>query len=158
MAWAEWFLRKANMKLVDFVARNAGKMVCRWSWVALAAVLAGCASVPGATPVPTVLPRPAWIDSPGDGVSASAGMHVKGEQAQEELAVARAREEFAKRYGVSISSEQEIMQSVSGGRAVTTSEKGMRESMDGNQVRATVKEKWRDPASGALWVWVVPAR
>jgi len=35
--------------------------------------------------------RPVWIDNPGNGVSASAGMHVRGPVAQEELAILRAR-------------------------------------------------------------------
>jgi hypothetical protein len=52
--------------------------------------------------------RPAWIDNPGNGVSASAGMHVRGRAAQEELAILRAREEFAKRFGVSIRSAQTL--------------------------------------------------
>jgi hypothetical protein len=50
-------------------------------------------------------PRPVWIDNPGNGVSASAGMHVLGRAAQEELAIARARSEFAKRYGVAINAD-----------------------------------------------------
>lgn len=114
----------------------------------------GCALVPRA-PASAESARPAWIERPGDGVSASAGFHARGEFAQEELAIARAREELAKRYGISVSSELVMVQTATANSVSTTADKTSRESMSGNIVRATVKEKWRDPATGALWVWVV---
>ena len=125
--------------------------------VALTA-LAGCAhrgqSAPAAAAAPA---RPAWIDNPGDGVSASAGFHVRGKQAQEELAVTRAREEFAKRYGVTISSEHDTVQTTVNDRASSVSEKSIREEVREREVKAQVREKWLDPDTGALWVWLVPA-
>ena len=63
--------------------------------------------------------RPAWIDNPGNGVSASAGIHVRGKTAQEELAILRAREEFAKRFGVKIEAAQTTTTTVAGGRSST---------------------------------------
>lgn len=123
-------------------------------WLAL--VLAGCASHT-AGPSAGGASRPAWIENPGEGVSASAGYHVRGKQAQEELAIARAREEFAKRYGVTISSDHDIAQTVVNDRTSSVSEKAIREEVRDREVKAQVREKWWDPASGALWVWLVPS-
>lgn len=102
-------------------------------------------------------PRPAWINDPGDGVSASAGFHVRGEQAQEELAITRARDEYAKRYGVLVTSEHLTSQLVMGERATSVSAKEIREEVNQKEVKASVRAKWKDPDNGVLWVWLVPA-
>ncbi len=106
---------------------------------------------------PAVDPRPSWIDNPGEGASASAGMHVRGRAAQEELATQRAREEFAKRYGVSVESEQAFSTSVANNRASTVAEHVAHEQTKQSDVKAVVKAKWRDPDSDVLWVLVVPS-
>jgi hypothetical protein len=102
-------------------------------------------------------PRPGWIENPGSGVSSSAAFHVRGKQAQEELAISRAREEFAKRYGVTISSDHDIAQTTVNDRTNSISEKSIREEVRDREVKAQVKEKWLDPLTGALWVWLVPS-
>lgn len=102
--------------------------------------------------------RPTWINDPGDGVSASAGFHVRGTQAQEELAITRARDEYAKRYGVVISSEHLTSQLVVGDRASSVSAKEIREEVNEKEVKASVRAKWRDPSNGMLWIWLVPAK
>ena len=101
--------------------------------------------------------RPAWIDNPGNGVSASAGMHVRGEAAQEELAIQRARVEYAKRFGVNIQSAQILNTNVVNGRASTVGSQVAREDSQQVDVKALVKAKWRDPDSDVLWVWLVPS-
>ena len=122
------------------------------------AMLAACLLSACATSVKeTGNERPAWIDNPGNGVSASAGMHVRGRAAQEELAILRAREEFAKRFGVSIRSAQTLSTTVSQGRASTTGSQQAQEEMQQADVKAVVKAKWRDPDSDVLWVWLVPS-
>lgn len=100
--------------------------------------------------------RPAWIDDPGNGVSASAGMHVRGEAAQEELAILRAREEFAKRFGVNIQSAQTLSTTVANDRSATVGAEIAHENSQQFNVKAMVKAKWRDPDSDVLWVWLVP--
>lgn len=102
--------------------------------------------------------RPAWINEPGEGVSASAGFHVRGEQAQQELAVSRARDELAKRYGVRVSSEQATSQLVVGGRMSSVAAKDIREEVNQIEVKAAVRAKWKDPDSGVLWVWLMPSK
>jgi hypothetical protein len=101
--------------------------------------------------------RPAWIDNPGNGVSASAGMHVRGRAAQEALAILRAREEFAKRFGVSIRSVQTLSTTVANDRASTVGSQTAREDLQQNDIKAVVKAKWHDPDSDVLWVWLVPS-
>ena len=102
--------------------------------------------------------RPAWINDPGEGVSASAGFHVRGGQAQEELAITRARDEFAKRYGVVVSSEHLTSQLVVGERVSSVSAKDIHEEVNQKEVKATVRAKWKEPDTGVLWIWLVPAK
>ena len=101
--------------------------------------------------------RPAWIDNPGNGVSASAGMHVRGRAAQEALAILRAREEYAKRFGVSIRSVQTLSTTVANDRASTVGSQTAREDLQQADIKAVVKAKWHDPDSDVLWVWLVPS-
>lgn len=103
------------------------------------------------------LARPAWIDNPGNGVSASAGIHIRGKVAQEELAIQRAREEYAKRFGVKIESAQTMTTSVAGGRSSTVGGQVSHEELKQIEVKAEVKAKWRDPDSDVLWIWLVPS-
>ena len=121
-------------------------------------VLSACSTVGPQQTEPAVSARPAWINDPGEGVSAAAGFHVRGTQAQEELAITRARDEFAKRYGVNISSEQATSQIVVGDRMSSISAKDIREEVQQKEVKATVRAKWNDPNTGMLWVWLVPAK
>lgn len=101
--------------------------------------------------------RPAWIDNPGNGVSASAGFHVRGKVAQEEMAILRARQEYAKRFGVTIQAEQSTSTSVANGRANTVGSGVVHEGTNQTDVRGMVKEKWRDVDNDVLWVWLVPS-
>jgi hypothetical protein len=117
--------------------------------------LAACATP--AVEQPNEGGRPAWIDNPGDGVSASAGVHVRGRVAQEELAVTRAREELAKRMGVTISSQSLTEQRVTNERLASTSNKQIQETVSGAEVKAVVKAKWLEPGSQVLWVWLLPS-
>jgi hypothetical protein len=100
--------------------------------------------------------RPDWIDNPGNGVSASAGPHIRGRAAQEELAIMRAREEYAKRFGVNIQSVQTISTTVANDRANTAGSQATHEETSQTGIKAVVKAKWLDPDSDTLWVWLVP--
>jgi len=117
----------------------------------LSVLLTACAST---APVKS---KPAWIENPGNGVSASAGMHVMGRAAQEELAISRARVEYAKRYGVSIDAGQITTTNVSNGHAYTASSSTSNEETRQSDVKAMVKAKWLDEDADVLWVWLVPA-
>lgn len=101
--------------------------------------------------------KPEWIDNPGNGVSASAGMHIRGRVAQEELATLRGRDEFAKRFGVNIQSAQITSTTVANDRSSTVGTQITHEDTNQTAIKAMVKEKWRDPDSDVLWVWIVPS-
>ena len=118
----------------------------------LALFLTACASVS-----PALSDRPGWIDTPGKGVSASAGMHVGGRVAQEELAMLRGRTEFAKRLGVNIQSEQLSSTSVTNDKSSTVGRQLTHEDTKHNDIKVMVKEKWRDPESDVLWILMVPS-
>ena len=120
--------------------------------VQVALFMSGCAGVSQVTSA-----RPDWIDNPGKGVSASAGMHVRGRAAQEELAILRAREEYAKRFGVNIQSVQNFSTTVANDSANTVGSHVAHEDTRQNDIKAMVKAKWRDPDSDVLWVWLVPS-
>lgn len=124
----------------------------------------GCAMLVGvllsacaATVKEVVNDRPVWIDNPGNGVSASAGMHVRGKVAQEELAIQRARVEYAKRFGVNVQSAQMFSTTVANGKANTVGTQIAREDSQQLDVKAVVKAKWRDPENDVVWVWLVPS-
>jgi hypothetical protein len=85
-------------------------------------------------------------------------MHVMGRVAQEELALSRAREELAKRGGVTISGEHEVQQFTQNDRSSTTASKTIREDVKDREVKAVLKGRWLDPVTGAIWVWVVPVK
>lgn len=127
------------------------------AWLA-GAVLCGCTAMQDTQPGADEDARPAWIDNPGDGVSASAAIHVRGRAAQEELAISRAREELAKRQGVKVDSLNNIQQQYASGRLSTVTDKQIQETVTGIEVKSLVKAKWVDPGSGTLWVWVIPER
>lgn len=99
---------------------------------------------------------PSWIDNPGDGAVGSSAMHVKGRYYQEELAIARARERLAARYGVEISSIQTIHEKVVNDHAYVTSDKQMLQEVNNKTVKAQVRAMWHDKARDEIWVWVYP--
>jgi hypothetical protein len=100
--------------------------------------------------------RPAWIDNPGNGVSASAGFHVGGRVAQEELAVLRGRTAYAKGMGVSIQSEQISSMLATNSNFSSVSRQDTREDTKQVDVKVVIKEKWHDRVNDVLWVWLVP--
>jgi hypothetical protein len=120
--------------------------------ILLSIFVSACANIAPATDE-----RPAWIDNPGNGVSASAGMNVRGRAAQEELAIARAREEFARRFGVSVDATHATTTDVSNGQMRVVGHGESVETTNQTDVRAMVKAKWRDEAADVLYVWLVPA-
>ncbi|TNF36005.1 MAG: hypothetical protein EP315_04825 [Gammaproteobacteria bacterium] len=99
---------------------------------------------------------PDWINNPGDGAVGSAGMHVQGRYYQEELAIARARERLAARYGVEISSIQTIKERIVNDHAYVTSDKEVLQQFKNTVVKAQVRETWHDRARDEVWVWMYP--
>lgn len=99
---------------------------------------------------------PSWIDNPGDGAVGSSTTHVKGRYYQEELAIARARERLAARYGVDISSIQTIHEKIVNDNAYVTSDKRVLQEVNNQTVKAQVRAIWHDKVRDEVWVWVYP--
>lgn len=103
-----------------------------------------------------ILARPDWINSPGEGAVGSSVTHVKGRHYQEELAISRARERLAARYGVEISSIQTIREKVANDRAYVTSVKEIQQAIKKQTVKAHIREIWYDASHDEIWVWAYP--
>lgn len=104
----------------------------------------------------TVKSTPGWITSPGSGAVGSSGTHVKGRHYQEELAIARARERLAARYGVEVSSVQTIREKVVNDHAYVTSDKQIMQQINNTEVKAHVREIWLNREKDVVWAWVYP--
>ncbi|MCW8933508.1 MAG: hypothetical protein OQK98_02180 [Gammaproteobacteria bacterium] len=100
--------------------------------------------------------KPEWLTDPGDGAVGSCKTHVKGRHYQEELAVARARERLAARYGVEVSSVQTIKEKIVNDKAYVRSDKEILQTVNKTIVKAHVRETWIDKQYDEVWVWVYP--
>ena len=101
-------------------------------------------------------PVPEWVHDPGDGAVGSAVTHIRGRHHQEELAIARARERLAARYGVDVSSVQTIHEKVVNDKAYVTSNKEIFQQVNKATVKAHVREIWYDKSKDEIWAWVYP--
>ncbi len=100
--------------------------------------------------------KPLWITEPGDGAVGSSKTHVKGRYFQEELAIARARERLAARYGIEVSSVQTTKVKVINDRAYVRSAKEILQIVNKTTLNAHVREIWLDKEYDELWAWVYP--
>lgn len=100
--------------------------------------------------------RPDWIDNPGDGAVGSAPVHVLGTQAQEELAIARARIRLAARLGVVIDSVQKIEETVNNDQSSISSERKTTQEISQAKVRAQTRAIWHDLERDIIYAWVFP--
>lgn len=100
--------------------------------------------------------QPDWINNPGKGTSASAVTHVMGKHQQEELAISRARERMAARYGVNVSSIHQTHEVVTNDKMYVTSDKKIQQIIKNKTVRARVREKWYNKTTDEIWVWLYP--
>jgi len=126
-------------------------IVCKRAWYFLiCGLLVACNSTPAARS------QPDWINDPQDGAVGSAVTHIQGRHAQEELAISRARERLAARYGVELSSVQTIRERVVNDRAYVTSDKLIEQAISKRKVKAHVRAIWYDEAHDVVWAWVYP--
>lgn len=114
-------------------------------------VLPGCQSAP-----PPAEQPPAWIAEPGDGAVGSSGTHVRGRHFQEELAITRARERLAARYGVTLSSVSTITEKVRNDALYVSSDHEIRQAVTDREVKAHVRAVWYDRTTDTVWVWLYP--
>jgi len=104
------------------------------------------------------LVKPDWINNPEQGAVGSSTTHVKGRHYQEDLAISRARERLAARYGVEISSIQSINEKIVNDKAYVTSNKQINQAIKNKEVKAHVRETWYDSQKDEIWVWVYPIK
>ncbi len=102
------------------------------------------------------LSKPSWINNPEQGAVGSSTTHVRGRHYQEELAISRARERLAARYGVEVSSVQTIKERVINNKAYVTSDKAISQTVKNKEVKAHVRKVWHDSQRDELWVWIYP--
>ena len=100
--------------------------------------------------------QPNWIDNPGKGTSASAVTHVMGKHQQEELAITRARERMAARYGVEVSSIHQTHEVVLNDKMYVTSDKKIQQVIKSQTIKTRVREKWHNKVTDEIWVWLYP--
>jgi hypothetical protein len=126
-------------------------------WFSLLALsLGGCIAAKPPQSVDATGGPPAWIENPGEGAVGSSATHVRGRQAQEELAIARANERLAARLGITVSSVHNINETVANDRLAVTSQRTSRQEMSGNRIYTHVKAIWHDRDRDTLYAWVVP--
>ncbi len=101
---------------------------------------------------------PDWIYNPAVdgkiGGVGSAGLHIKGNDAQREMAISRAIDSIARQMGVKV--QNTSVYAVSGSSAGTRSSmNGLSiHTVSGATVNAVIKEMWRDKKTGELFVWM----
>lgn len=100
--------------------------------------------------------KPDWVDNPGNGTSASAVTHILGKHQQEELAITRARERMAARYGVEVSSVHQTHEVVLNDKMYVTSDKKIQQVIKSQTIKTRVREKWHNKTTDEVWIWLYP--
>lgn len=88
----------------------------------------------------------------GVGIS---GVHVRGLQAQRELAIERAINEIAGQMGVEVSNFSKSVTVGHKDQIKTQREIYSFQTVDGQIVQAVLRELWTDPETRDLYVWMV---
>lgn len=100
--------------------------------------------------------QPNWVDNPGKGTSASAVTHIMGKHQQEELAITRARERMAARYGVEVSSIHQTHEVILNEKMYVTSDKKIQQVIKSQTIKTRVREKWHNKVTDEMWIWLYP--
>lgn len=103
--------------------------------------------------------RPAFIHNPSpDGRMGGVGIarvHIRGPQAQRQLAISNAIDELARQKGTQVQSWQATHTSGSQESATTQMETVSIQTTSGETIRAVIRQIWEDPATKELYVWMV---
>lgn len=98
--------------------------------------------------------KPDWIYNHSGGVVGICDTHMKGDAAQEQVAIDRALEKLSKQQGVEVNSVSISTQKESGGH-YGSGHSSTAQIKASNKVKATIKETWRDPKTNRYYVWMV---
>lgn len=103
--------------------------------------------------------KPGWIQNSGVSGKVSGigicGTHVNGPNAQRALAIKRAIDEIALQLGVKVNNVALIGTKASAAGASTTVESYSFQTVDGNVVKAVIRETWSDPQTDEIYIWMV---
>jgi hypothetical protein len=103
--------------------------------------------------------KPSWIMNSsvsgkvtGIGVC---GMHVNGVNAQRSLAIKRAIDEIAMQLGVKVNNVALVGTKSGAGGGGGSVESYSFQTVEGQVVKAIIKETWKDPKTEEIYVWMV---
>jgi hypothetical protein len=103
--------------------------------------------------------KPEWFFHPTDGGKVGgvgvSGMHVDGKTGQKALAIQRAQEEIAKQMGVKVQSFSSLKSVSDSSGSVVSGESSSFFTVDGKEVKASIKAMWEDPYTQELYIWMV---
>jgi len=125
-----------------------------FSIILLAVIFNGCVVQPQvAQHKDSSYEKPEWVTGLSGGVVGMCGTHMKGNAAQEQLAIDRALAKLAKQETVSVHTSSISSQKEVGGRY--SSGFGSNTSIDANtKVKGHIKASWRDPRTNTYYVWM----
>ncbi len=109
---------------------------------------------------PAPVQKPEWLWKPSDGGKIGgvgiAKEHIRGLDEQRKLAVSRAIDSIAAQLGVQVQNVTVLeSHATSAGAASTRIDSYSVHTVQGNTVKASVKEFWTDPQTNELYVWMV---
>ncbi|MGM0452283.1 MAG: hypothetical protein ACQERN_03855 [Thermodesulfobacteriota bacterium] len=103
--------------------------------------------------------KPEWFYNPnktgkpgGIGIS---GPHVKGVNAQRDLAIQRAVDELARQMGVKVQNISKITRSGNRNRSSAQQKSYSIHTVEGQTIAAEIEELWHNPETNELYVWMV---
>lgn len=103
--------------------------------------------------------KPSWIlNSSVSGKVAGigiCGMHVNGVNAQRSLAIKRAIDEIALQLGVKVNNVSLVGTKSNSGGVGSSVESYSFQTVEGQVVKAIIKEIWKDPKTEEIYVWMV---
>jgi hypothetical protein len=103
--------------------------------------------------------KPEWFFHPSDGGKIGgvgvSGIHVDGKTGQKALATQRALEEIAKQMGVKVQSFSTLKSMSDSSGSSISGESSSFFTVDGKEVKATIKAMWEDSYTQELYVWMV---
>lgn len=111
----------------------------------------GCATGP--------LEKPEWFYDPnmtgkpgGIGIS---GPHIRGIQAQRNLAIDRAVDELAKQMGITVKNVSKTSRSGNRDTSISHQQSYSIHTVEGQTISAEIEELWHNPQTNELFVWMV---
>ena len=128
------------------------RQVFKAALIATLLTLSGC--VPSAPAANSKYDKPDWINNHSEGVVGICDTHMKGDAAQEQVAMDRALEKLAKQQGVQVQSESVSLQKESN-LSYVSGHKSTANIKANNTVKAKIKASWRDPRNNRYYVWMV---